>query len=90
MLYHSTVLKYRTAFGNDAAEAPRARARSLICNRTGADARNRTMKGRMNQMNFVTPSGFRDVLTDEAVLREQAAQAAVSYTHLTLPTTSRV
>ena len=26
-------------------------------------------------MNFVTPSGFRDVLTDEAVLREQAAQA---------------
>ncbi len=29
----------------------------------------------MDQMNFVTPSGFRDVLTDEAVLREQAAQA---------------
>ena len=26
-------------------------------------------------MNYVTPSGFRDVLTDEAVLREQAAQA---------------
>ena len=26
-------------------------------------------------MNYVTPSGFRDVLTDEAMLREQAAQA---------------
>ena len=29
-------------------------------------------------MNYVTPSGFRDVLTDEAVLREQAAGAVLA------------
>ena len=67
--------KVRTALGDGVAEAPATGSHSLICSRKRADARNRTMKGRMNQMNFVTPSGFRDVLTDEAVLREQAAQA---------------